>query len=71
MSGCNPITPSQDGVPLESALASDPWLLKALRVGFGQVLRRPIETAAFIRHVDRTLKGPTKNRSNPMAQGLD
>jgi hypothetical protein len=35
---------------LNQRCAQDPSLLKALRVGFEQVLRRPIETAAFIRH---------------------
>jgi hypothetical protein len=44
-------TPSQDGVPLESALANDPWLLKAVRVGCEQVLRRPIVTATTIGQV--------------------
>jgi hypothetical protein len=33
------------GVPLESTLANDPKLLRALRVGSEQILRRPIETA--------------------------
>ena len=32
-------------------IANDPWLLKALRLGFDLVLRRTIETAAVTGHL--------------------
>jgi hypothetical protein len=51
MSGCNQSDASQGGVPLESALANDPQLLKALGAAFEQALRRPIETTAFTSHI--------------------
>jgi len=38
------ITCSQDGVPFES---NEPYLLKALRLSFELVLRRPVEAACL------------------------
>jgi hypothetical protein len=43
------IRPSQSGVPFESTLVNDFWLLSLLQVNSELVLRRPIETAAFTR----------------------
>jgi hypothetical protein len=40
---------SQDGVPFESTLANDFYLLGPLPMDFGLVLRRPIETAQLTR----------------------
>jgi hypothetical protein len=45
--GCIQPDPSQDGV-FESTFANDSWLLSPVQADFGQVLRRPIETAASI-----------------------
>jgi hypothetical protein len=42
---------AKGGVSSESTLANDPYLLKALRVGFELVLRRSIETARITGHV--------------------
>ena len=41
--------PKQDGVAFESMLANDFGFLKLLQVDFEQMLRRPIETAPFVR----------------------
>jgi hypothetical protein len=48
LSGCTQSEPGQDGIPFESTLGDDSYLFRPLRVDFGLVLRRPVETAQLI-----------------------